>query len=593
VLYDFVNSISDDTLRSIQLFKPELGLCVAVVLLLLVRVFFKPRSWDATLIALVGCGYGLYHSLPWNMDAMMKVAGDGTSVARVEIFSGLLVYDQLTIYLRAFLLLFAILAIILSRLTGIPDHDDSPDFFVLLLGSTLGMCVMASANHMLTIFMGVEMASVPSYAMAGLLKGRRKSSEAAIKYAVYGAGAAGIMLYGISLLSGLTGSAHVPTIAKNLAAMGADGGFGQSTFVLILAGLMIAAGLAFKLSAVPFHFWCPDVFEGASAEVNAFLSIASKAAALALLLRVTIGLGYGTEPAQTRPIATASTPVATSTEEGVTIQRPTFEIVPVNSYLGVPVGVTKLDGDIASDRVKALAPVRSFMIWVIGIGAIVSCTFGNLAAYGQTNIKRMLAYSTIAHAGYMMMPVAAGLALIEVNKELAQQAFSSIPFYLGMYLFMNLTAFSIIAFLRNTMRSENYPDYAGMIQVSPGVTVCLAMALFSLIGLPPFAGFAGKYTIFAGVTQAALVAPEKYQFLMWTILVIGGLNTAISLYYYLRVIKTMTLDPLPKDRPVTPFSLLSIRGIYVAVVAIPLLILGIFFSSFLELARHVTEQLLS
>ena len=153
------------------------------------------------------------------------------------------------------------------------------------------MCLMASANHLMTVFLGVEMASVPSYVLAGILKGRRRASEAALKYAVYGAGAAGVMLYGISLLAGLLGTAHLPTIAAKLAAMdipgdGRRGEGGGTLMVLVLAGLMIMVGLAFKLSAVPFHFWCPDVFEGASAEVDAFLSVASKAAAMALLVRV-------------------------------------------------------------------------------------------------------------------------------------------------------------------------------------------------------------------------------------------------------------------------------------------------------------------
>ena len=157
------------------------------------------------------------------------------------------------------------------------------------------MCLMASANHLMMVFLGVEMASVPSYVLAGMIKGRRRASEASLKYAVYGAGAAGVMLYGISLLAGLTGSAHLPTIAAKLAAMDipglvARGEGGGTLMVLVLAGLMITVGLAFKLSAVPFHFWCPDVFEGAAAEVDAFLSVASKAAAMALLVRVAIGI---------------------------------------------------------------------------------------------------------------------------------------------------------------------------------------------------------------------------------------------------------------------------------------------------------------
>ncbi len=213
------------------------------------------------------------------------------------MFTGLLVYDTFTVYFRTLLLLFAVLFAIFTRISGVPDRDAAPDVYALVLGATLGMCIMASANNVLMVFLGVEMASVPSYALAGLLKGRRQSSEAAIKYAVYGAGAAGIMLYGISLLTGLLGSAHIPTMAVRLAELLAPSNLEQhigfdTHMVLALGGLMMLVGVAFKLSAVPFHFWCPDVFEGASAEVNAFLSVASKAAALALLARLAIGFGY-------------------------------------------------------------------------------------------------------------------------------------------------------------------------------------------------------------------------------------------------------------------------------------------------------------
>ena len=207
----------------------------------------------------------------------------------------MLVYDSLTVFFRMFLLAFAFWFVILVRMTGLADREDGQDFYTLLLGSTLGMCLMASANHLMTMFLAVEMASVPSYVLAGILKGRRRASEAALKYAVYGAGAAGVMLYGISLLAGLLGTAHLPTIATQARGDGhpgmmAAGEGGGSLMVLALAGLMIMVGLAFKLSAVPFHFWCPDVFEGASAEVDAFLSVASKAAAMALLVRVALGV---------------------------------------------------------------------------------------------------------------------------------------------------------------------------------------------------------------------------------------------------------------------------------------------------------------
>ncbi len=272
--------LSNNTTNSLALFRPELALCATIVVLLLARILPGLNRINGFWIALVGSGVGLYFAGPWNLEAGMP---------RQELFTGMLVYDSFTIYFRGILLLFAVLFVVFTRLSGIPDRDDSTDFYTLVLGATLGMCIMATANHLLTIFLGVEMASVPSYALAGLLKGRPRSSEAALKYAVYGAGAAGIMLYGISLLAGVLGSCHLPTMAQRLSDLNAQSQLGNYSMVLALGGLMIGVGLAFKLSAFPFHFWCPDVFEGATAEINAFLSVASKAAALALLIRVAVG----------------------------------------------------------------------------------------------------------------------------------------------------------------------------------------------------------------------------------------------------------------------------------------------------------------
>src|SRR5207302_1359058 len=200
------------------------------------------------------------------------------------MFTGLLAYDNFTLFVRLFLLAFTILVIWLTILTGIPDQEDSADFYSLLLGAVVGMSLMASANHLLMVFIGVEMASLPSYALAGFLKGKRQSSEAALKYVVYGGGASGVMLYGISLLAGKFGTAYMPDLAAGItAAFKATSGPDP---ILLLGMLLVLVGFAFKVSAVPFHFWCPDVFEGAAAEVAAFLSVACKGAGLALLGRL-------------------------------------------------------------------------------------------------------------------------------------------------------------------------------------------------------------------------------------------------------------------------------------------------------------------
>ncbi len=222
--------------------------------------------------------------------------------------------------------------------------------------------------------------------------------------------------------------------------------------------------------------------------------------------------------------------------------------------------------------------MRNYIVLLVSLIAAVTCTFGNLAAYGQTNIKRLMAYSTIAHAGYIMMPVAAGVALLGSNPAGAQYAFATVPFYVGLYLFMNLGAFAIIAFMRNAMRSEQIDSYAGLIRVSPGVVVCLSLILFSLVGLPPLAGFSAKYVAFASLVRA-MEAPA-FRSIMLTLLVVSGLNTALSLFYYLRVVKTMAIDPEPAERPATGFSLVSLPGAFIVLVTVPVVILGIFWDQF-------------
>jgi NADH-quinone oxidoreductase subunit N len=421
------------------------------------------------------------------------------------------------------------------------------------------MCLMASANHLLTVFLAVEMASVPSYVLAGLLKGRRVASEAALKYSVYGAGAAGVMLYGISLIAGLVNTAHLPTLAATLAEKYPT--FTSSELmVLALGGLMISVGLAFKLSAVPFHFWCPDVFEGATAEVNAFLSIASKAAALALLVRVALGVstlppegyvpGQRTAAIQARPAPGAQASLFNVADEP-----------PAKIEAAAP----------TKTPMEALAPVRSFTARLIAFFAIITCTFGNLAAYGQNNLKRLLAYSTIAHAGYMMMPVSAAVAMAGINNAGAEKAIAALAIYMAVYLFLNLAAFAVVAFLRNAMRSEDLTDYAGLIRRSPLTVVCFALTLFGLIGLPPLSGFIGKFAIFAALVDGwqSVEAAGLPGFYLLLLLLVGGINTAICLFYYLRVAKVMTIDEEPRDRPPYSFSDVSLGGAFLWLITLP------------------------
>ncbi|MCE2726635.1 MAG: NADH-quinone oxidoreductase subunit N [Planctomycetaceae bacterium] len=532
-------AITDTLDVSLPLFRVELAIAATIVLMLLCRMLPVLRRADSALIALGGAGFALWYA--WcdlrGLPAAPWTLADAAAVpARQELFGGLLVFDSLTAAVRLLLAGFLVLYILFTKVSGIPDREDGADFYTLVFGGALGMCLMASANHLLMVFMAVEMASVPSYALAAILKGRKAASEAGLKYAVYGAGAAGIMLYGISLLAGVTGTCHLPSMAGEVARIVGEGGAGGEVLVLALGGLMVAVGLAFKLSAVPFHFWCPDVFEGAAAEVGGFLAVASKAAAVALLLRLAFTLG-----------APAAVPAAAATV------------------------------------VAGAGDVRHFMVYVIGLMAAVTCTLGNLAAYGQTNMKRLLAYSTIAHAGYLMMGAAAAVALMGVDAAGSRRAVAALVFYLATYLFMNLAAFAIVALLRNRLRSEEIASYAGLVRTSPGIVVATAVVLVSLIGLPPLAGFISKFLVFASLAEAIQAGAEKP--LMLVLLVVGGVNTVISLFYYLRVLKVMTFDPPPADRAGEAFPLVSLPGAVVTALAVPVVLLGLFWSGLYAAAQ--------
>lgn len=586
----FLTPVLHDTLQvSLPLFRTELALAATIVLVLLVRMLPVLRRLDSGVVALGGILFAAWFAWsdlrslpgsPW----LVGTAGP----ERVELFTGFLVFDPLTAFLRFLLTGFLVLFSVFTRITGIPDREDAADFNVLVLGATLGMCLMASANHLLAVFMAVEMASVPSYALAGLLKGRRTSSEAALKYAVYGAGAAGVMLYGISLLAGSLGTFHLPTAATRLAAIGTAGFPDGAAMVLALGGLMVGVGLAFKLSAVPFHFWAPDVFEGASAEVGGFLSVASKAAAVALLVRVSLGFGM---PAPTEgvtaPLSAAAVKAPHADDAGTKAVRFASlkaDAVDQAAAVNEPASVLAPAATAEIEQQRAgLAPARHFIVALIALLAAVTCTLGNLGAYGQTNIKRLLAYSTIAHAGYLMMGVAAAVALAGSNPTLAGTAVAAVAFYLATYVFMNLSAFLIVAVLRNRLRSEEIASYAGLVKTSPGLVVLLGVVLVSLIGLPPLAGFVGKFLVFASLVEGISSAAEGQ--ILLALLVVGGLNTVLSLFYYLRVLKVMTFDPPPADRPQPSVGLVSLSGAAITAFVVPIVIFGVFWSGLYTLAR--------
>lgn len=571
--YQLIDALKADSANSLGLFMPEITLCVFITLFLAVRLI--TNRIDLFWVALTGAVVGLISSNPLQLF--------GGSLQSEELFTGLLVHDGLTVAIRSILMLFLVLFLIFTKISGVPDKEDGADVYSLVFGSTLGMCLMASANHLLIVFMAIEMAGVPSYVLAGLIKGRKRGSESALKYAIYGAGAAGVMLYGISLLVGLAGTAHLPTMALSLAEIIPAAGLGEQA-VLCLAAVMVAVGIAFKLSAVPFHFWAPDVFHGACAEVNAFLSVASKAAALALLLRLAVGLGSvplnQIEPPQTISVQQETIQSGLSATQMVTFERDDVDVKSSTPVEKVAVEEsTHADQEIVETMVEvdprieikqvhdeALTPVRNFISLLVAFFAVLTATFGNLAAYGQKNIKRLLAYSTIAHAGYMMMAISPLMVMLGTNNQAAEEAASALIQYIVVYTFLNLGAFAIIAFLRNYVGSEEIEDYSGMVKSRPVLVISLALIFFSLVGLPPLSGFLGKFAIFASLADGYSSAGSSALLIL---LLAGGINTAISLFYYLGVIKTMVMgEPNDEhhfgDRPVGKLEMA-----YIVLVTIP------------------------
>jgi NADH-quinone oxidoreductase subunit N len=509
-----------DVLRDCAAFLPELILCGGIVLLLLLRMFSSFDRLHLGWVSLLLCGGALAATCAQWAGCCLASPEQFVSQSKSnDLFAGMLVYDYFTLSLRFFLLVFALLLVVLTLLTRIPDKEDSADFYTLVLGATVGMMVMSSTNHLLMMFIGIEMASLPSYALAGYLKGRRESSEAALKYVVYGGGAAGIMLYGISLLAGKFGTAYLPQMATAYAgALAAGGGFDP---ILVLGTLFILIGIAFKLAAVPFHFWCPDVFEGASAEVAGFLSVASKGAALALLARVALALG----------------------------------------------GMGTLDSGITAPVPR----VAAFLVPALALFGILTATFGNLAAFRQTNLKRLLAYSTIAHAGYMMMALA----------TLDRLGVKAVLVYLAAYLLMNLGAFAIVAFLRNEAGTEDLAGYRGLVRRSPWMTIALCVFLLSLLGVPPLVGFVAKVEIFMALWQSAAEYQADSPALagwLYTAFVVLGINSVISAVYYVKVMKVMIIEERAEDmegKQARPFAEPALAKAYALVLSLAVLV-GIF-----------------
>ncbi len=390
--------------------------------------------------------------------------------------SPMLVADQFSYF---FVFLVSIFLALVSGMwllgadTALPDRltrkRDATEFFVLLIGSAFGMSLMVSTTNLLMIILAVEMTSLPSYGLAGFRKKHPLAAEASLKYILFGAVTSAIMIYGASLLYGQHHTLDLAAIGRSIAAPGAAAGSGVLVSVSLVAFMV---GVAFKISAVPFHFWCPDVFEGASIEITTWLSVASKAAGLGLLLRIIT-------------VVTASGAYSTAAISNVTT--------------------------------------------TIAIMAAITCTVGNFSAFRQTNLKRLLAFSSIAHAGYMLMAVAIIWRPTGDPAGVAHPAFSVVIAYLTVYILMNVGAFGCVAMVYWATGKETIDGFNGLIRRSPAIAVVMVICLFSLVGLPPFGGFMAKWYLLAGLYEGGLV---------WLVIV-AVFNTLISLYYYARVVYAM------------------------------------------------------
>ena len=377
-------------------------------------------------------------------------------------WGGMLRFDSAGFIFRLLFLSGAALTVLLSIQHA--ELDKKGEYYLLLLVSTLGMCLMASAADLIMLYLAIETTSIPLFVLAGFLVREPKSVEAGIKYLLFGAMTSAVMLFGFSWLYGFSGTTQLYELAWALKSV--------PVLSVVAAVVMVLIGFGFKISAAPMHFWAPDVYEGAPTQVAGFLSTASKAAGFAVLMRVLLVVF---------PFHTAT---------------------------------------------------WSLMLAVL---AVLSMFVGNLLALAQKNIKRLLAYSSIAQAGYILVGVAAGSAL----------GISGTVYYLIAYLVTNLAAFGIISIVGRTIGSDEIASYAGLSRRSPAMALAMLVAILSLGGIPPFAGFFGKLLVFTAAIQSQMV---------W-LAVIGITNAVIGLYYYLNVLKVIYLyrsedeeKPLPVFR---------------------------------------------
>jgi proton-translocating NADH-quinone oxidoreductase chain N len=404
----------------------------------------------------------------------------------------MLVSDPYALFFKAV----AILGVALVILTAIPYlRERSPyssEFYALLLIVTVAICLAVSAINLNMIYLGMEFLSITSYVLAGYLRQDRKSGEAAIKYFLYGAAASGVMLYGMSLLFGATGTTALTGISASLSGMSQ----GNINWLAIPALILLLVGFGFKASLVPFHQWAPDTYEGAPTPITAFLSTASKATGFAILMRVFL---------------------------------------------------------------TAMGPVQMQWTALLVAVAMLTMTLGNLSALRQTNMKRLLAYSSIAQAGYILIGVAAVIA----NPLKTFTGINGVLIYLFAYLVTNVGAFAVVIAFETATGKTEVKDYAGLVRRSPWLAALLLIFLLSLAGIPPTAGFIGKFYVFGAAVQAQ----------MWVLVAVAAVNSVIAAFYYLNVVRYMFL--VPADEDVEPIRISTPLGSALAATGLLTLLLGV------------------
>jgi NADH-quinone oxidoreductase subunit N len=463
---------------------PQLVLACGSLLLLVTDVLL-PRRWESALawVALAVLGS--------TAAALLVTDGVNVTVAR-----GLVAVDGFGFLFNVLFVLAAAVTVAMSPRYLTVEGVRPGEYYFLVLSATLGMMFMAGAIDLITIFIGLETMAVSFYILAGYIRPSRRSNEAALKYFVLGAFSLAILLYGMSILYGLTGSTHLRTIATALAA-------GSGGPMLPLAVVLLVAGIGFKIAAVPFHMWAPDVYEGSPTPVTAFLSVGSKAAAFAMLMRIFV--------------------------EGL----PAFRMGGLGMAWGSPLG-------------------WSFFFYIL---AIVTMTGGNVAALTQGNLKRMLAYSSVAQGGYVLVGIVAGTT----------RGVAAALVYLLAYMFMQLGAFAVVASLRDgKVRGDQLRDLSGLYSTNPATALAMLIFMLSLGGIPPTAGFMAKLSVFGAAVDAGYIG----------LAVIGVLNSAVSLYYYVRVVVFMWATEPGADQPPVTMSPGLAAALIVAVAGT--LLLGIY-----------------